>query len=75
MSRHPVRSRHEVGCLVQCTVLCTVQVTVWTLFMDTVHEHFSQGFEKKKTEYKKFKNFLGGNLKYEIFILKLLERR
>ena len=59
----------------QCTVLCTVQVTVWTLFMDIVHEHCSQGFEKKNTEYKKFKNFLGGNLKYEIFILKLLERR
>ena len=27
--------------LVQCTVLCTVQVTVWTLFIDTVHEHCS----------------------------------
>ena len=47
--------------------------------MNTVHEHCSQGFEKKKKEkkkeYKNFKNFLGGNLKYEIFILKLLERR
>ena len=69
MSRHPVRSRHGAGCLVQCTV----QVTVWTLFMNTIHGHCSQGFEKKK--YKNFKIFLGGNLKYEIFILKLLERR
>ena len=39
MSRHPLRSRHGAGCL----VLCTVQVTVWTLFMNTVHEHCSQG--------------------------------
>ena len=38
--------------LVQCTVLCTVQVTVWTLFMNTVHEHCSKG-KKKKKEYKK----------------------
>ena len=36
MSRHPLRSRHGAGCLVQCTVLCTVQVTVWALFMSTV---------------------------------------
>ena len=41
-SRHPLRSRHGAGCLVQCIVLCTVQVIVWTLFMDTVHEHCSQ---------------------------------
>ena len=37
--------------------------------MNTVHR------VSKKKEYKNFKNFLGGNLKYEIFILKLLERR
>ena len=42
MSRRPLGSRHGAGCLVQCTVLCTVQITVWTLFMDTVHEHCSQ---------------------------------
>ena len=63
----------EIGCrdldwalrpdLVQCTVLCTVQVTVWTLFMSTVHR------VKKKKEYK---NFFVYDLKYEIFILKLL---
>ena len=38
--------------------------------MDTVHEHCSQG--KKKKEYKIFKNFLMYDLKYKIFILKLL---
>ena len=71
-------SRHGAGCLVQCTVLCNVQVTVWTLFMDTVHGHCSQGFEKKKTKQNKkrvqkiLKNFLRGDLKYEIFILHLL---
>ena len=52
-----------VHCFVHCSSHC----------LDTVHEHCSQGFGKK--EYKNFKNFLGGNLKYEIFILKLLERR
>ena len=40
-----------------------------SLFMDTVHEHCSQG---KKKNYKIFKNFLGGDLIYEIFILHLL---
>ena len=40
-----------------------------SLFMDTVHEHCSQG---KKKEYKILKNFLGGDLIYEIFILHLL---
>ena len=35
--------------------------------MDTIHGHCSQGFLKKK-EYKNFKNFLGGDLIYEIFI-------
>ena len=38
--------------------------------MNTVHR-----VPEKKKKYKNFKNFLGGNLKYEIFILKLLERR
>ena len=37
------------------------KVTVWTLFMDTVHR-----------VKKKFKIFLGGDLIYEIFILHLL---
>ena len=37
--------------------------------MDTVQEYCSQG---KKKEYKNFKNFLGGGLIYEIFILHLL---
>ena len=39
--------------------------------MDTVHEHCSQGFEKKK-EYKIFTNFLVYDLIYGIFILRLL---
>ena len=38
--------------------------------MDTVHEHYSQGLKKK--EYKNFKNFLRGDLIYEIFISHLL---
>ena len=37
--------------------------------MDTVHEHCSQGLKKR---YKNFKNFLGGDLIYEIFMLHLL---
>ena len=37
-------------------------VTIWILFVDTVHEHYSKG--KKKC--------LVYDLKYEIFILKLL---
>ena len=41
-----------------------------SLFMDTVHEHCSQGFKKK--EYKNFKNFIVYDLIYKIFILKLL---
>ena len=45
------------------------RVTVWTLFMDTVQKHCSYG---KKKEYKIFKNFLRGDLIYEIFILHLL---
>ena len=77
MSRHPLRSRHGAGCLMQCTVLCTVQPTVWvtvhghcswTLFMNTVHRNLL----KKKKEYKIFKIFLVYDLIYEIFLLKLL---
>ena len=41
--------------------------------MDTIHRVSKKKIQKKK--YKNFKNFLGGDLKYEIFILKLLERR
>ena len=37
----------------------------WTLFKSTVHR-------VKKKKYKNFKNFLGGDLIYEIFILHLL---
>ena len=48
-----------------CTVQVTVWVTIWTLFMDTVHS-------KKKKEYRIFKNFLVGDLIYKIFILHLL---
>ena len=44
------------------------RVTVWILFMDTVHEHCSH--DKKK--YKIFKKLLVYDLKYKIFILKLL---
>ena len=40
--------------------------------MDTVHEQCSQGKKKKKKEHKIFKNCLVYDLKYEIFILKLL---
>ena len=40
------------------------KVTVWTLFTNTVH--------RVKKKYKNFKNFLGGDLIYEIFILHLL---
>ena len=36
----------------------------WTLFKNTVH--------RVKKKYKNFKNFLGGDLIYEIFILNLL---
>ena len=50
----------------QCTILCTVQVTVCTLFMDTVHR------VSKKKKYKIFKNFLVGDLIYKIFIWQLL---
>ena len=39
----------------------------WTLFMSTVHR-----VKKKKKEYKIFKNCLVYDLKYELFILKLL---
>ena len=53
MLRHPLRSRHGAGCLVQCTVLCTVQVTVWTLFMSTVHR-------VKKKRVQNFKKFSWG---------------
>ena len=48
-------------------------------FMETVHEHCSQGFEKKikikiiSTWYVKiFENFLVGDLIYKIFIWRLL---
>ena len=64
----------------QCTVLCTVPVTVWTLFMDTVHmvskkkkqKTKKKKKKKKKKEYKIFKNFLVGDLIYKIFIWQLL---
>ena len=46
------------------------RVTVWTLFMDTIHEQCSKGLKKK--EYKNFKNFLVCDLIYEIFVLRLL---
>ena len=39
--------------------------------MDNVHEHYSQGFQKKK-EYKNFKSFLMYDLIYKIFILHLI---
>ena len=58
MSRHPVRSRHGAGCLVQCTVFCTVQVPVHKV--------------SKKKKYKIFKNFIVGDLIYKIFIWQLL---
>ena len=41
------------------------RVTVWTLFMDIVHEYCS----KVKKKYQIFKNFLVYDLLYEIFIL------
>ena len=40
--------------------------------MDTVHEHCSQGKKKKLQKHKNFKNFLRGDLIYEIFLLHLL---
>ena len=52
--------------LERCRDLDTVQVTVWALFMNTVHR------VKKKKKYKNFKNFLVGDFIYEIFILHLL---
>ena len=45
------------------TVHC-LGVTIWTLFKNTVH--------RVKKKYKIFKNFIGGDLIYEIFILRLL---
>ena len=46
----------------QCEVATRTSVATWTLFrslfgslfMGTVHKHCSQGFKKKKKEYKKF---------------------
>ena len=41
MSRHPLRSRHGAGCLVQCTILCTILCTVQVIVLGTVHGHCS----------------------------------
>ena len=57
MSRHGVawvgvatwswrRDMGQAACVVHC--LGTVQVTVWTLFVDTVHETLFTGKKKKK---------------------------
>ena len=42
-----------------------------SLFMDTIHEHCSQGLKKKK-EYKNFKTFLVYDLIYRMSTLHLL---
>ena len=57
------RSAHD---LTWCSALfCLLfRVTVWTLFMSTVH--------RVKKKYTIFKNFLVYDLKYKLFILKLL---
>ena len=62
------RSR-DLACSVWCRDLDTVPVTVWILFMVTIHEHYSH---VKKYEYNIFKNFLLYDLIYKIFILHLL---
>ena len=59
------RDMGQAACTVHC--LGTVQVTVWTLFMDIVHETLFTGKRKKK-EYRIFKNFLVGDFIYKIFI-------
>ena len=57
----------QAACSVHC--LGTVQGTVWTLFMDTVHETLFIGKKKKKKkEYRILKNFIVGDLIYMIFI-------
>ena len=51
-----------------------IQCTVCSHCFDTVHGHYSRTLfiGLKKKEYKNFKNFLRGDLIYEIFILHLL---
>ena len=55
MSQIPLVSRPGLASVRRdldwCRDLDTIQVTVWTLFMGTVHEHCSQG--KKNTKFLK----------------------
>ena len=64
------RPGHNAHDLTWCSALfCALFRSLFgSLFMDTVHEHCSQG----KKKYKIFKNFLVDDLIYEIFILHLL---